>query len=89
VSVYYQYKELVSKNNQHRFKDINPQKKVTRTYGLPGNKKCIVKVLDEYLSILPYNAPYFYMRANEEFCESERDSPFTKQRVGINTLKSY
>ena len=50
TAVYYEYTELVSKNNQHRFKDINAQNKVIRAYALPGNQKCIVKMLDKYVS---------------------------------------
>ena len=88
-SVYYEYTELASKNNQHRFKDINIQNKVTRAYALPGNQKCVVKILDEYLSLLPCNAPYFYMKVNEEFCKGEGDIAFTRQRVGINPLKTF
>ena len=88
TSVYYEYTELVSKNNQHRFKDINTQNKVIRAYALPGNRKCIVKMLDKYLSLLPPDAPYFYMRANEKFCEEQAGSTFTRQRVGVNMLKT-
>ena len=52
-SVYYEYVELVSKNNQHRFKDINMKNKNVRAYALPGNEQCIVQLLDTYLSMLP------------------------------------
>ena len=31
-AVYYQYTEFISKNNQHRFKDLNGTSKVTRAY---------------------------------------------------------
>ena len=48
-------------NNQHQFKDINVQNKFTHAYALPGNQKCVVNILDEHLSFLPCNAPYFYM----------------------------
>ena len=54
--------ELISKkNNQHRFEDMN---KCCRGYALPGSARCIVILLDTYmyLSLLPPNAPYFYMR---------------------------
>ena len=39
-SVYYEYVELVSKNNQHRFKDINSKSKTTRAYASVGNEVC-------------------------------------------------
>ena len=88
TSVYYEYIELVSKNNQHRFKDINAQNKVIRAYALPGNQKCIVKLLDKFLSLLPPDAPYFYMQANEELYEEQAGFTFARQRVGINVLKT-
>ena len=88
TKVYYQYTELASKNNQHRFKDINGQNKVNRAYALPGNQRCIVKMLDKYLSLLPTDAPYFYMRAYEEFRDEQAGPVFTRQRVGVNTLKN-
>ena len=50
-----------------------------------GNEKCIVKMLDEYLSLLPYNGPYFDMRENEEFCESEEDSALVLNRELVST----
>ena len=60
--VYYQYTEFVSKNNQHRFKDINLTNKVVRSYASPGSNRCLVKLLDTYLSKLVPNAMHFYMR---------------------------
>ena len=79
--VYYEYTELVSKNNQHRFRDINAQNKAIHAYALPGNRKCIVKMLDKYLSLLPPNAPYFYMRANEEICEEQAGLHFPDKEL--------
>ena len=87
--MYYEYTELVSKNNQHRFKDINTQNEVIRANALPGNQKCIVKMLDKYLSLLPPDILYFYMQANEGFCKEQAGSTFTRQRIGINMLKLY
>ena len=37
-SVYYEYIEFVSKNNQYRFKDINMGNKRLRAYALLGNE---------------------------------------------------
>ena len=45
-TVYYRYTEFISKNNQHRFKDINLQNKVVRTFALPHSSRCVVKLLD-------------------------------------------
>ena len=87
-SVYYEYVELIAKNNQHRFKDINMKNKCTRAYSLPGNERCVVKLLDTYLSLLPPNAPYFYMRVLDKFHAELSKSCVTKQRVGVNVLKN-
>ena len=86
-SVYYEYVELVSKNNQHRFKDINARNKSVCAYALPGNERCIVKLLDTYLSYLPPSATHFYMRALEKFPSDPNKPCMTNQRVGINGLK--
>ena len=80
-SVYYEYVELIAKNNQHRFKDINMKNKCTRAYALPGNERYLVKRLDIYISLLPPSAPYFYMRVLEKFPAELMKSCETKQRV--------
>ena len=87
-SVYYDYVELVSKNNcnQHRFKDINVQNKKVRAYALPGNERCIVKLLDTYLSFLLPNATHIYMRVMEKFPSDPKKLCMINQRVGINLL---
>ena len=87
-TVYYEYVELVSKNNQHRFKDINMRNKNVRAYALPDNERCIVKLLDTYLPLLPHNSPHFYMRALEKFPSDPNKCCLTNQRVGINGLKN-
>ena len=40
---------VISKNNQHRFKDINMKNKRIRGFALPGNQQCVV---DTYLGML-------------------------------------
>ena len=87
-SVYYKYVEFVSKNNQHRFKDINMKNKNVRAYALPGNKRCIIRLLDTYLAMLPPDCAYFYMRPLEKFLSGSKKCAVTKQHVGINVLKS-
>ena len=87
-SVYYEYIEFVSKNNQHRFKDINMKSKKVRAYALPGSERCIVKLLDTYLPRLPPSSPHFYMRALEKFPSDPNKCCMTNQRVGINMLKN-
>ena len=44
--VYYQYTKFILKNNQHRFKDANISNKQVRSYAFPGNRRCLVKLLD-------------------------------------------
>ena len=41
-SVYYEYTEFVSKNNQ----DTNMQNKESKMYVMPGSDRCLVKLLD-------------------------------------------
>ena len=45
-SVYYEYHEFMSKNNQHRFKDINSTNKCCQAYAMPGSARCVVRLLD-------------------------------------------
>ena len=86
--VYYEYKEFISKNNQHRFKDVNIKNKVVKGFALPGNNHCIVKLLDKYLSLLPPDATHLYMRAKEKFSLDVSVNSYTSQRVGINSISS-
>ena len=86
--VYYQYTEFISKNNQHRYKDINMKNKIVRAYAQIGSERCIVKMLDFYLARLKPDSSFFYMRPLEKIPEEHGKSWYTSQRVGINTLKS-
>ena len=63
--VYYKYVEYISKNNQHKFKDINSKNKEVKVYALVGNPRCLVKLLDQYLERLPPGAPFLYMQPLE------------------------
>ena len=87
--VYYQYTEFISKNNQHRFKDTNISNKQVRSYAFPGNNRCLVKLLDCYLSKLPPNSSYLYMRPLPAFPDDLSRPSYTKQRVGINSIKQF
>ena len=58
----YEYVEFIAKNNQHRFKDIHGKNKRVKASATPGSKKCVVKVLDFYLSKLPSESKAFYLR---------------------------
>ena len=81
-SVFYEYREYISKNNQHQ------KNKTVKAFALPGNDCCIVKVLGKYLSLLPAEATHFYMRAKDKTPSNPSVSSFTNQRVGINVLKN-
>ena len=87
-SVYYEYQEYISKNDQHRCKDINSKNKTVKVFALPGNDCCVVKLLDKYLSLLPSDASYLYKRAKDKALPNPFVSAFTKQHVGINVLKN-
>ncbi len=51
----------MSKNNQHRYKDVHADNKTVRVYALPENRKCLVKMLDFYIARLPSNPKAFYL----------------------------
>ena len=87
--VYYKYVEYISKNNQHKFKDINSKNKEVKVYALVGNPRCLVKLLDQYLERLPSGAPFLYMRPLEQVPKESDKSWFTRQRVGFNMLKGF
>ena len=86
--MYYEYTEFLSKNNQHRFKDINLKNKCVRAYAIPGSECCLVKLLDFYMPLLPSDSPYFYMQGLEKFSSDSSKFAYKKQRVGVNMLKN-
>lgn len=67
---------------------INSKNKTVKAFALPGNDHCVVKLLDKYLSLLPSDASYFYMRAKDKAPPSKSVSSFANQQVGINVLKN-
>ena len=86
-SVYYQHTELVSKNNQHRFKDVNMQNKTGRVYAQVDSERCLAKLLDKYVLKLPENVLHLYVRPLDKVPDEESKPWYTKQRVGQNKLK--
>ena len=62
--------------------------KNVRAYALPGNERCVVRLLDTYFAMLPPNCAHFYMRALDKFPFDTKKYGVTNQRVGINQLKS-
>ena len=61
--------------------------KNVKAYALPGNERCIVRLLDTYLAMLPPDCAHFYMRPLEKFPSESKQCVMTKQRVGLNVLK--
>ena len=86
--VYYEYTEFISKNNQHRFKDINMRNKIVRTYAQISNERCVVKLLDFYLAKLKPDSSFYYMHPLEKIPKECDKSWYTAQRVSVNTLKN-
>ena len=71
---YYQYTELISKNNLHRFKDIHMKNKTVKTvtvHAIVGSQKCLLKMIDFYLSKLPENPNAFYLMPQKDLPSDE------------------
>ena len=85
--MHYKYVEYISKNNQHRFKDSKAKNKVVNVYAQPGSERCLVKLLDLYLSLLPVGSSFFYLRPCKQFPTDSSQPAYTRQRVGVNQLK--
>ena len=62
-----------------------------KAFALPGNDHCAVKLLllVKYLSLLPSDASYFHMRAEDQDPPNQSMGSFAKQQIGINALKAY
>ena len=83
--VYYEYIEYISKNNQHRFKDINSHSKTVKAFASPGGNHCIVRVFDAYIQKLPDFPDDFYLRP---LLQTPHSGPwYARAKVGVNTLK--
>ena len=88
--VYYTYHELISKNNQHRFKDINCKSKSARVYAIVDSPPhYLVKLLDVYLNHLPKDPVGFYLQPLDKLDTSQKQVWYKNQRVGVNTLKTF
>ena len=64
--IHNEYVEFVSKNNQHRFKDIRMKNKSVKAYANPGSDKCMVRILDFYKSKVPSEPKAFYLHPLEK-----------------------
>ena len=83
-AVYYQYTEFTSKNNQHRFRDVNASNK---SYAQPSSERCVVRLIDFYISKLPENPAAFYLRPLEKVPLGDKPW-YCMSRVGVNKLKT-
>ena len=60
-----------------------------RVYATPDSERCVVKLLDFYISKLPPNPPGFYMYLRPlDKVPGETKPWYCKSRVGINKLKT-
>lgn len=76
-----------SKYNQHRFKDAKVRSKEGCIYSEPGSSRCLVKLLDLYLSKLPLSSKYFYMRPLAKIPADDGKPWYTQQHNAVNKLK--
>ena len=82
----YNEEVYTDKNNQHGFKDTNISNKQVHSYGFPGNTRCLVKLLE---SKLPPNSSYLYMYPLPAFPDNLNRLSYTKQHIGINSIKQF
>ena len=87
-NTYYEYVESIAKNNQHRFKDIHGKNKVVKAFAIPESNKCVVKILDFYLSKLPGGPKSFYLRPRDRAPEDDDAPWYINVPVGVNTLQA-
>jgi hypothetical protein len=85
---YYEYIEFVSKNNQHRFRDIHLRNKCVKAYANCGSEKCVVKILDFYKTKIPADTKAFYIRPLQKVPADPNKSWFSNVPVGGNTLNT-
>ena len=85
--VYYEYR-VILKNNKYRFKDINATNKCVKVYARPGCDRCVVRLLDFYVSKLPPDPPGFYLRPLERVPSGNKPW-YCNSRVGVNKLKTF
>ena len=87
TSTYYEYTELISKNNQHRFKDLHARNKSVEVYAICDSEKCLVKILDFYISKLPEKPSAFYLRPLTKVPTEPDKLWFANVPIGVNTLR--
>lgn len=75
-------------STMNSFLRIISTNKCVRAYALPGSNQCIVKLLDNYLHLLPPNSVSFYLRALDEFPTGPKKYSFVSQRIEVNVLKN-
>ena len=63
---YYECVEFVSKNNQHRFRDIHVKNKTVKAYANCSSDKCLVRIVNFFRSKTPSDPKAFYLRPLEK-----------------------
>ena len=86
-NTYYEYTEFVSKNNQHRFRDIHSKNKNVRAYANCDSCCCLVQILDCYRQKVPKNAKAFYLCPLKKVPDADKPW-FANVAVGVNTLNN-
>ena len=89
-NTYYEYREFISKNNQHRYKDLHYDSKTVKVFAIVDSSKCLVKILDNYLAKLPANPKTFYLRpASKVSIADALKSWYITVPIGVNTIKKF
>ena len=88
-SVYHQYAEVISKNNKHKFQNNDMRNKQVRTNAFPGSDRCLVKVIDMYLTKLVPKSEHSYMCLLPTAPTDDMKPWYTRQSVRVNTIKQF
>ena len=85
---YFEYTEFISKNYQHRFIDIHAKNKTVKAYAVGESDKCLVKILDWYISKVPQKPKAFYLCPLDFIPSDPFKTWFANTPVGVNTLRN-
>ena len=84
---FYEYVEHGSKNHQRKFTEIDSNK-VSRAFAQPGFSRCLIRILDLYLSKLPHNSTAFYMQPLQAVPSDPQRPWYKATPIGVNPLKN-
>lgn len=88
ISLCMTLRSTMSRLNSNNVQGVNAVNMCVKAYFLSGSNQCIVKLLDNYLHLLPPNPASFYLRALDEFPMDPKKYCFVSQRVGVNVLQN-